>query len=495
MESRIIGSELDDFIFIESPKIILSINKAEKSIHVKAHKTKLGFVKAHDRKIKFEGKEIKKSHDFIQQKIGLNVDIREGERATKDPLMGEQIIIRDKNKNRLDIWIKETNNMIQLSTIGSEKKGTGIGTKYLLGLKKYADFSGKKLVIPDMTPSGKQYFSRFDWLVDDTVKLEYKENGKNEIYYPADTMSYTPKIKEVGVINKSEKGTHIGIVTVHGKTKTFKRKQRVGKKVVVKKPEIVEEKSSLDKDNLVEIKSFEDSGMNIVPGVHEEETYICKFKDGSAAIHKTMDQGSIIGEVGTYEISKIIGWNVIPETIQIDYGKGKGSSQKWIPDSEESQGDFDNGIILSDKHLDDLSKIFILDAINGNFDRHPGNIVIDKNDRVWAIDNECIGKKANAELHLESLESYAKNGEGLPTPIFGVLENSFGNDPKMYQKFKDSVNKNLPIVIHKSDEIMKYWNQYKNDDIKVFYNALPIKEGIKNIEKNINYLEKYRSEL
>ena len=303
----------------------------------------------------------------------------------------------------------------------------------------------------------------------------------------------SPKI--ILPISKAEKGTHIGIVTVHGKTKTFKRKQRVGRKVVIKKPEIVEEKSSLDKDNLVEIKSFEDSGINIVPGVHEEETYICKFKDDSSAIHKTMDKGSIIGEVGTYEISKIIGWDVIPETIQEDYGKGKGSSQKWIPDSEEPQGDFENGLILGEKHLDDLSKIFILDAINGNFDRHNSNIVIDKNDRVFGIDNECIGKKSNAELHLESLESYAKSGEGLPTPIFNILENSFGDDPKMYKKFKDHVNKNLPIVIHKSDEIMKYWNQYKDEAVKVFYDALPIKEGIKNIEKNIKDLEKYRSKL
>ena len=123
------------------------------------------------------------------------------------------------------------------------------------------------------------------------------------------------------------------------------------------------------------------------------------------------------------------------------------------------------------------------------------NIVIDKNNRVWGIDNECIGKKANAEFHLESLESYAKNGKGLPTPIFGVLEDSFGDDPKMYKKFKDHVDKNLSIVIHKSDKIIEYWNQYKDDDIKVFYDALPIKEGIKNIEINIKDLEKYRSKL
>ena len=135
------------------------------------------------------------SHKFIETETGLKIDMREGDKFTKDPLMGEQIIVIDDKGNELDVWVKETPNMIQLSTIGSSEKGTGIGTKYLLGLKKYADKSGKKLVIPNMTPTGKQYFSRFDWLKDDTVKLEWEEKGKHEEYYPENTMSYMPDKK------------------------------------------------------------------------------------------------------------------------------------------------------------------------------------------------------------------------------------------------------------------------------------------------------------
>ena len=139
-----------------------------------------------DKKISY-----KSSHDFMENKINLNIDMRENDKFTKDSLMGEQIIVNDEG-NKLDVWIRETSDMIQLSTIKSRREGTGLGTKYLLGLKKYADVCGKKLVIPNMTPSGKKYFSRFNWLKDDFIKLKWIENGKLNEYYPSDTMSYTP---------------------------------------------------------------------------------------------------------------------------------------------------------------------------------------------------------------------------------------------------------------------------------------------------------------
>ena len=63
----------------------------------------------------------KSVHDYIQNATGLDVDMREGDKYITDSLMGRQIIVRDSDKNRLDVWIKGTPNMIQLSTIGAEK--------------------------------------------------------------------------------------------------------------------------------------------------------------------------------------------------------------------------------------------------------------------------------------------------------------------------------------------------------------------------------------
>ena len=134
-----------------------------------------------------------------------------------------------------------------------------------------------------------------------------------------------------------------------------------------------------------------------------------------------------------------------------------------------------------------------MDMILGNYDRHSGNIIIDKNDKVWAIDNEMIGKLNNAEIHSESLNEWAKNGEGSFVPMISVLKNSFSDDTEMYQKFKNHVDENLIRVRKHQNKIIKYWSQHK--DSKFLNTGIPIKESIKNIEKNINYLNKYYGEL
>ena len=501
MKSRLEGS-LDDFIF-ESSKVTLPIKKAERGTHIKLVTVHRGG-KTFKRKQRVGRKErdkvsYKSSHDFIKNEIKLDIDMREGEKFTKDPLMGEQIIVSDDKGNKLDVWIKETPDMIQLSTIGSHEKGTGIGTKYLLGLKNYADVSGKKLVIPNMTPEGKKYFSRFSWLKDDHIKLEWIEDGELQGYYPENTMSYISK-KELKNNKLSEKESlewktwqnyykeklfrpsvsphedyysqSILIATSPQHAKDLIKKYQMADpssmgidlvadfELLYKRTKgDVPKKSNMHIDNLIKIKSLEDSGISgLVGGMHEGETYIVQFKDGSQAIHKTMLMGDIIGEVGAYETSKILNWDIVPETIQCNYGKGEGSCQKWVENSSEPyDGLDDNATLIEEKHINDLSKIFIMDMILGNYDRHSGNIIIDKNDKVWAIDNEMIGKLNNAEIHSESLNEWAKNGEGSFVPMISVLKNSFSDDTEMYQKFKNHVDENLIRVRKHQNKIIKYW--------------------------------------
>ena len=176
--------------------IEINLQKIERGIKTELRPVRRGG-KVFQRKTRVGRKEkeieYKSTHDYIQNETELTVDMRKGDKFTTDPLMGKQIIVYDKDKNRLDVWIKETSDMIQLSTIGAEKEGTGIGTKYLNGLKGYSDSTGKKLVIPNMTPQGQAYFKTRKWLVDDTVKLEYEEDGEKKSYWPEDTMSYTPE--------------------------------------------------------------------------------------------------------------------------------------------------------------------------------------------------------------------------------------------------------------------------------------------------------------
>ena len=385
---------------------------------------------------------------------------------------------------------------------------------------------------------------------------------------------------------KSEKGTHTKLVTVHGKTKTFKRLMRVGIKETTKpkieklsekeslewkewqkyykeklfRPSVsphedyasqailigtspqhvkslirkyqakdpgsmgidlaadfellyqqtkddVPKKHSLHIDNLTEIKSLTESGIpSLIAGLHEEDTYICKFKNKSQAIHKTILPSQIVGEVGTYGISKILNWDIVPETVQFNYGHGEGSTQKWIPNGKEPMDNFNEGfgIELKEKHFDRLSKIFILDMITSNSDRHSGNLIIDENDKIWAIDNEDWGEKDKAKICMESLEGWAEKGSGRYVPMITVLVNSIGNDVELWKKFKSNVDDNLIRVRKHQNKIEKYLDQYINDFYKELndkygttetiidsFANIKTKEAIKNVKNNINYLNKY----
>ncbi len=482
-KSRLEGN-IDDFIFIESPKIVLPINKAEKTISVKATPKR----KAHKRKIIFEGKEPEKKV-VIKKPEEPNKEWVEWQQYYKDELFRPSASPHEDYYSQAILIASSPQHAKALIRRYQAKDPSSMGVDLAADFERlYNQTKNQVVKKPEKIPTKEEFYNKEYWYdpkrgqhpASGSGKLPTKDVAQLEIR----TVGGEPAIRIYNPWTKEE-------IYYYDLKQMDEAKERF-KNLYDETFGIT--KSSLDPVNLTEINSLEDSGINIIGGIHEEETFICKFKDGSSAIHKVMMAGDIAGEVGTYEISKIVDFDVVPETIQSDYGKGKGSSQKWIKDGDEPTGGFYDGVKLEEKHLNDLSKIFILDMINGNFDRHAGNLIIDPQDHVWAIDNECIGKRKNSEFHIEGLEQFAKDGSGSFLPIFGILMNSFGEDPKMYQNFKDNVDKNIDIILTKKDEIIKYWNQY-DKDIKVFYNTVLMKDAIKVIKENIEYLENYRGKL
>lgn len=252
----------------------------------------------------------------------------------------------------------------------------------------------------------------------------------------------------------------------------------------VKEPEKEPEKK-LEKvmtpDNLKSIESFSDLGMQ--GGMHKEDTFITTFKDGSKAIHKTMDPSATFGEVSSSNVNKILGWDVIPETVDEDFGKGRGSTQKWIEGSASPINRYhvkEHAIKLEEKHFDDLSKMFVLDMAVGNGDRTTGNIVI-KDDKCYGIDNEIINKPMT-DWQMEALDKKVAGEEYFGwCPLVDVFTSSeLGQDD--YIKFKKYVMNNMKNIIDHSDEILKYYEENKKS----------VKDGnIDNIKSNIDKMKKY----
>ena len=247
-----------------------------------------------------------------------------------------------------------------------------------------------------------------------------------------------------------------------------------------KKADVEATKSEMTKENLKSIESFSDLG--IQGGMHKEETFITTFKDGSKAIHKIMDPEATFGEISTFNVNKILGWDIIPETVDEDFGKGQGSAQKWIEDSASPINRYmvkEHAVKLEEKHFKDLSKIFVIDLIVGNGDRTTGNIVI-KDDKCYGIDNEIINK--SMDWQLDALDIKVTDEEFFGWyPLVDVFTSS-GLTKNDYIKLKKHIIKDMKVAISHSDEILKYYEANKSS----------VKGGnIDKIKSNINDVKEY----
>jgi hypothetical protein len=110
--------------------------------------------------------------------------------------------------------------------------------------------------------------------------------------------------------------------------------------------------------------------------------------DGRKGVFKTMDNRAR-KELAAYEFDKMLGFGVVPPVVyrEVDVGRGKGKEKGSVMHFVEGQ--------IGSKHIAaggkfkyvDMAKITAFDFIIGNQDRHPGNYVVDKNGKTWAIDN------------------------------------------------------------------------------------------------------------
>ena len=266
------------------------------------------------------------------------------------------------------------------------------------------------------------------------------------------------------------------------KRKGHYRKVKGAKKVDVEKPKV----SKMVPDSVEEIITLSDMGA--MGGYHQVNSFVLKFKDGSFAMYKTISEDAVFGEVSAYKVSDIVGWDVVPETVSGDFGKGDGSVQKWVEGGNHPEyyyGEVGDNII-EEKHLDDLSKIFVLDAVNGNYDRRQANVVI-KGESAYMIDNEYIGNEREGESACVELSEWITGRGGSENkmlnwmkyiPVDKIPIHDFRN------KFNEKILNNMKIIMDKRDEIMTYYA--KN---------MPISEErseiLNNIKSNFDYIERY----
>jgi hypothetical protein len=270
-------------------------------------------------------------------------------------------------------------------------------------------------------------------------------------------------------------------------------------KPVAEKPEVV--KSEMSPRNVASLKSLGD--MDIEGGVNEGDSHIVKFKDGSNAIYKTTGTIATQGEANVRIIESILGWDNAPETVSGDFGKGEGSCQKWVEDvvDLEAQKDWgEKGAKIEEKHFDDLSKIFLVDLITGNFDRHANNVKLDKEGKIWAIDNDSWGTKSGYGTVLDddfSMCVMSKWMDNVETEEQrDVLQKYVTKNAKEIVKNKQEIIDHIKSLGKHGDFKADYQKQSKEmeGELDIYHKPKSLSEAVSNMMSNLEAVVAHESD-
>jgi len=148
-------------------------------------------------------------------------------------------------------------------------------------------------------------------------------------------------------------------------------------------------------------------------------------------------EGSLAGrEVAAYELSDLLGWEVIPVTVWRDDGPyGEGSVQMWVEESEDDgvvslvatsdlpqgwlhvlsgENESGDGVSVVHQQRADLQQIAVLDVLMNNADRKAGHVLRGEADRLWAIDH---GLTFHDEPKLRTV-LWGWAGEAIPPALY-----------------------------------------------------------------------------
>lgn len=122
-------------------------------------------------------------------------------------------------------------------------------------------------------------------------------------------------------------------------------------------------------------------------------------------------------EVAAYCLSEMLGWGLVPETVEReDAPLGPGSLQRFV-DADYSEHHFT--LVEEDAHHDRLRAICAFDVLANNADRKSGHCLLGCDGTIWAIDNAlCFHRQEKLRTVIWEFA-----GEPVPAPL---LENVAG---------------------------------------------------------------------
>ena len=92
-------------------------------------------------------------------------------------------------------------------------------------------------------------------------------------------------------------------------------------------------------------------------------------------------------ERAAYVVARMLAFDNIPPTVLRGFDGQRGTFQLWLEKAESHSDQLARRAAPPEGWVDQMSAIWVFDNLLFNADRHPGNLLIDTNGRVWMIDH------------------------------------------------------------------------------------------------------------
>jgi uncharacterized repeat protein (TIGR03843 family) len=118
-------------------------------------------------------------------------------------------------------------------------------------------------------------------------------------------------------------------------------------------------------------------------------------------------------EVAAYEVSDVLGWQIVPDTVLRDGPAGIGMVQRFVEHDPD-----DHYFTLLDDYGDDFRRMAAFDVVINNTDRKGGHCLRDTEGRIFGIDH---GVAFHSQWKVRTV-IWDFGGEPLPTAVRDDLE-------------------------------------------------------------------------
>jgi uncharacterized repeat protein (TIGR03843 family) len=109
---------------------------------------------------------------------------------------------------------------------------------------------------------------------------------------------------------------------------------------------------------------------------------IYKPRSGEASLWDFPENTLFLRECSSYEVSKLLGWELVPPTVQREGEYGIGSLQLYVPPIPQS-----TYFSLRDVHPDEALRLAVFDVVVNNADRKGGHCFEALTGGIWGIDH------------------------------------------------------------------------------------------------------------